>query len=157
MRSSDRWYDPRTVLCVLCTIVTVLVVAPTVLSTSSRTEETAKLTKRLAVQTARADRLTRRIAREGRKRRDQTCRIDERDHLDSVKRLRRTYDYLEHLPRAEYGSNITVAIVRQLPDVERDARHDVAPPFCDAPNVGLPEPDPKLPRRRSFKHLLAKP
>jgi hypothetical protein len=41
VRSSDRWFDPRTILCVLCTVVTVLVVAPTVLDTSSRTNDAA--------------------------------------------------------------------------------------------------------------------
>lgn len=154
-----RW-DSFLITCaalgLLSAIVVGVFVVPTVLGTSAEQKQLAHTQKELARQAQRADRLARKIAREGEKRRDQTCRIDERDHLGAVKRLRRTYGFLADLPRSEYGTNLTVAIVRQLPEVEREARQDVAPPFCDAPGVGLPEPDPELPRRRRFDHLLGR-
>ena len=95
-----------------------------------------------------------RIVAENRERRDQSCALSERDHLADVKRLRRTYAYLRRLPRDEWGTNLTREVVRGLPDLEREARVDVAPAFCDEPNIGLPEPDPKLPARRNFDRLL---
>lgn len=121
-----------------------------VLGVQSRAEEVANL----AVQNAR---VIREQAREARIRRDQSCTQDERRHLDDVTRLKRTYAFLSHLPTSEYGTSLTVAIVRQLPEVENEARHDVAPPFCDEPGIGLPEPDPRLPERRDFSRLLHQP
>jgi hypothetical protein len=97
------------------------------------------------------------IAAEGMERRDQTCVLFEREHLRHVIRLERTYDYLDGLPRRERGSSLTRAVVRQLPELEVDARTDSAPPFCDEPGVGLPEPDPEPPAFRSFEHLLKRP
>lgn len=94
------------------------------------------------------------ITGEGAERRDETCRIDEKAHLADVKRLERTYAYLGRLPRSEWGSNFTREIVLGMPALEEEARLDRAPAFCDEPGVGLPEPDPKLPRFRNYDHLL---
>lgn len=98
-----------------------------------------------------------RIVSEGRERRDQSCLQNERRHLDDVQQLRNTYEFLEHLPRSEWGTPLTRAIVRQLPQIERDARVDVAPKFCDEHGIGLPEPDPVVPKRRNFDRLLHRP
>lgn len=108
-----------------------------------------------------------RLATEGAERRDQSCEQFEGDHLADVKRLKRTYAYLDKLPREEWGKPITVAIVQQLPELEEQARKDSAPEFCDEPGakaeargedpVGLPEPDPDVPDRRDFSALLKRP
>ena len=108
-----------------------------------------------------------RLSMEGTERRDQSCRQFEGDHLADVQRLKRTYAYLSMLPRREYGSPITVAIVQQLPELEEKARTDSAPEFCDEPGaaaekrgekpVGLPEPDPEIPDRQDFQYLLQRP
>lgn len=108
-------------------------------------------------------------------RRDQTCQIFEAQHLANVTRLKRTYRYLEGLPRAEWGSTLTLAVLDGLPALETEARIDQAPPYCDEPGeaqeflfkkskgkeglppVGLPEPDPHVPHRRSFAHLARQP
>lgn len=85
---------------------------------------------------------------------DQSCRGDEAEHLDEVTRLTRTYEYLVSLPDVPFSKldSITKAVVRQVPDVEDEARSDPAPDFCDetGPNgepIGLPEPDPTIPSR----------
>lgn len=101
---------------------------------------------------------------EGEQRRDQTCALFENAHLNDVKQLRGTYRYLVHLPRNEWGTSLTKAIVVSLPQTEAKARRDDAPAYCDEPGakaeargakpVGLPEPDPALPKRRNFQYLL---
>lgn len=141
----------------------------TALAASGSAERAARDAKRAAKASQRA---IANVAREGRERRDQTCRLFEGQHLADVNRLKRTYTYLEHLPPTERGTTLTVAVVRQLPEIETDARVDSAPPYCDepgekaerlwneshgrrgAPPIGLPEPDPTLPERRDFRHLL---
>lgn len=105
------------------------------------------------------------IAREGAERRDDSCRKDERLHLEQVTRLRRTYEYLAALTPKQRREPINAAVLRFLPQTERDARVDPAPDFCDepgekaealwyrtkgrqgAPPVGLREPDPVVPER----------
>lgn len=87
--------------------------------------------------------------------RDQICEGDEREHLNAVQRVDRTYDYLKRLPVADRDDSITRAILRQLPDLEREASQDTAPKFCDEPNVGLPEPDVKAgPRPKIVTTML---
>jgi hypothetical protein len=104
-------------------------------------------------------------AREGVDRRNQICLSDEREHLNAVERLERTYRYLAGLTLKQFGSPINQAIFQQLEDVEDEAMTDQAPEFCDdpgvkaeklwresggergAPPVGLPEPDPRVPQR----------
>ena len=95
--------------------------------------------------------------REGVERRDQICLSAEREHLNAVTRLDRTYRYLVGLTPREARTRLNEAILRQLPEIESEARTDVAPLFCDepgeraekagAPPVGLPEPDPEVPQR----------
>jgi hypothetical protein len=80
-------------------------------------------------------------------RRDQTCRLFERDHLADVERLRGTYKYLNGLAPVQFEDTLNQAILRQLPDLESEARVDSAPDYCDEDGVGLPEPDPVVPKR----------
>jgi hypothetical protein len=87
------------------------------------------------------------IEREGVQRRDQLCQLFETDHLADVKRLKRTYQYLEAVSRRKRRGALNAEITRGLPDLEREAAADSAPDFCDAPDVGLPEPDPVVPER----------
>jgi hypothetical protein len=93
------------------------------------------------------------LASEGADRRDQSCRLFEADHLADVEQLKRTYSYLD---RQTVPSELTREIVRRLPELEREARIDGAPAYCDEPGVGLKEPDPVLPPRRDFRHLLSR-
>jgi hypothetical protein len=87
------------------------------------------------------------IVGEGNKRRDQTCRLFEGSHLQDVRQLRQTYRYLAELRPAERGETINRFVLQNLPQLERQARTDAAPKFCDAPGVGLPGPDPVVPKR----------
>lgn len=82
-----------------------------------------------------------------RERLDQTCTLFETDHLRDVKKLRHTYRYLLALRPDERDDTINRFVRRDLPELERDARTDSAPEFCDEPGRGLPEPDPVVPRR----------
>lgn len=108
--------------------------------------------------------LIKKLAIEGEQRRDQTCTIFETQHLQDVNRLKRTYEYLDSLPESEWDKPLTREIVLQLNTVEEQARLDGAPNYCDEPGVkaeaegqkpvGLPEPDPVLPKKRNYKYLL---
>jgi GAF domain-containing protein len=80
-------------------------------------------------------------------RRHQICLADEREHLQQVDQLRVTYDYLSGLTDRQRRTALNRALLQQLPMVEKQANTDVAPEFCDEPNVGLPEPDPLVPER----------
>ena len=88
--------------------------------------------------------------------RDQNCLVFEGQHLTDVEQLRSTYAYLETLPRSEWGSPLNAAIVRGLDPLEKKARMDSAPEYCDEPNLGLPEPDPRLPPKRDFTNRAEK-
>lgn len=109
-------------------------------------------------------------------RRDQSCANDEREDRDNVDQLRQTYQALASPTiRAQLGPGLVRLIVVQLPEAEAKVRnHHAAPPYCNAPGVGLPE-DPSLchykvepfkgafakhcpdrpPKRRDFSFLLA--
>lgn len=97
------------------------------------------------------------VSSEARERRDQNCRVFEGQHLANVRRLTATYGYLETLPRSDYGNSLTLAVLRGLRSQEEEARLDTAPPYCDEPNVGLSEPDPKLPAKRDFSDRAQQP
>jgi hypothetical protein len=85
------------------------------------------------------------IKREGNERRDQTCRLFESAQRDAIERLRRSYEYIEHLPKRALRDPLNIAVLAQLPSLRRTALTSGAPPYCDAPGVGLPEPDPPIP------------
>jgi hypothetical protein len=89
------------------------------------------------------------IEREGRERRDQSCMLSERQHLQDVIQLRRTYRYLVDPEKFgdRKGSDLYNVVLAQLGRTERQARIDRAPQFCDEPGIGLREPDPRIPQR----------
>lgn len=78
---------------------------------------------------------------------DQTCELFETDHLQKVQSLRRTYKYLAQLTPEEASQPLNRFIITILPQNEQEAVIDRAPEYCDEPNIGLPEPDPKIPDR----------
>jgi hypothetical protein len=41
-------------------------------------------------------------------------------------------------------------VVAQLPQTVANANNSEAPPYCDQPGVGLPEPNPQLPNPPRF-------
>jgi len=96
-------------------------------------------------------------AREGVERRHQICLSAEREHLNDVIGLRRTYSYLESLTPTEREQTLNRFIIRGLAQAEDKVNVDPAPAFCDEPGVqaerrgeppvGLPEPDPVIPKR----------
>ena len=106
--------------------------------------------------------------------RNQTCLLNERDHLEDVKLLRRTYAripqavrfYLETSP-PHLRPFLLNAIRTDLERLEKEARTDQAPAFCDEPGVeaeregadpvGLPEPDPVIPTRPPAVDRALKP
>jgi hypothetical protein len=79
--------------------------------------------------------------------RSANCLRDEREHLRDVEMLRDTYAYLKQLRPDELGDGINRFIIGRLSETEARAKQDVAPPHCDDPGFGLPEPDPVLPKR----------
>lgn len=85
--------------------------------------------------------------REARIRVNQTCALFEADHLRDVDQLGETYRYLLALRAGERKTTFNRFIIAGLPDLEAEARVDKAPDYCDEPKVGLPEPDPVIPRR----------
>ena len=95
-----------------------------------------------------------RLEREQTERRNQTCTLNEGDHLQDVTELRRTYKrlpqalefYLETAPE-RLRPFLRNAIASDLVRLEKEARIDAAPQFCDEPGIGLPEPDPVIPKR----------
>jgi type II secretory pathway pseudopilin PulG len=102
-----------------------------------------------------ARRLAVRLEMEGRDRRDQTCTLNERDHLQDVRALRRTYarlpealDFYEQIaPNEGFRQFLRSAVAADTQRLEKEARVDRAPEFCDEPGYGLPEPDPVIPER----------
>jgi hypothetical protein len=76
---------------------------------------------------------------------DQACLLFEKSHLRDVKQLRQTYKFLEETRGREV--ELRPFILAGLPAQEVEASNDDAPPFCDEPGVGLPEPDPVVPQR----------
>lgn len=87
------------------------------------------------------------VSGEGQGRRDQTCILFERQHEAEVLRLRSTYAYLIRLSPRERRSALNSTVAAQLPQVEQSVRTSAAPPYCDAPGVGLREPNPAVPER----------
>lgn len=146
-RRWDRLATGCAVVCVLCTMVAVGVIAPTVLDTHHLTSENKKRIGDVARLSRENAALTRRIVREGRRRRDQTCTYAERQQRTETLRLRRTYQYLRQLTPAERNDRLNQFVLRGLPAQEKDARDSAAPPYCNGDGVGLDEPDPAFPER----------
>ena len=96
-----------------------------------------------------SDQARERADAEGLERRDQICLSAEREHLNDVIGLQRTYSYLKALTDEERQATLNRFIIRGLAETEDRVRVDPAPAFCDEPNVGLPEPDPPIPVRPS--------
>lgn len=92
--------------------------------------------------------------KESLQRRDESCEITEREHKGDVESLRKTYAYIESLSEKETHQKLNQIIIANLPETEQNARTDVAPSYCDEPGIGLPEPDPVLPKRRDYTYLL---
>jgi hypothetical protein len=88
----------------------------------------------------------RNLKREGAERRDQTCLLFEGQHLTEVKQLERTYEYLSGLSQAQLSEPLNRAVMLGLSAQEEEAK-DRAPAYCDVKGVGLPEPDPVIPKR----------
>lgn len=93
-------------------------------------------------------------------RRDESCRYFELQEAAGIQRVRGTYSYLDHLPRSEWGSSLTKAIVLQLPSTYTEAVANKAPSYCNEkpgqPQVGLPETGKRLPAERDFSFMLRK-
>lgn len=92
------------------------------------------------------------IEREGRQRRDQTCRGTEGQHRQEIIDLRRAYKFYR-TPPPEFASLLqNPLVIQNLREDVRNARHDndrfgvFVPRYCDEPGVGREEPDPKLPK-----------
>lgn len=86
---------------------------------------------------------------EGARRRDQTCRLFERQAATAVDRLTQTYAYLARLTPEQRREPINVAVIAQLRTTEQDAKTSAAPTYCDEAGVGLPEPNRRIPKRPS--------
>ena len=98
---------------------------------------------------------------EGVERRDQTCTAFERDAIiatrfyrDARRAYGSTIQYLDNLPPREARTLLNRTVKERLPRLRREvhqryeeAKATAAPPFCDEPQVGLPEPDPFLPEK----------
>ena len=88
------------------------------------------------------------IERNQREALDQFCRLAEQDHKTDVDRLTEIYTYLDALPRSQYDAPINQFVINStLTTRETEAYNDKAPPLCDRPGLGLPEPDPVIPDR----------
>lgn len=133
-----------------------LVLASVVIFTSARTFDIASGNKVALEQ----------IKKEGEQRRDQICLGAERTYNSEVTTLKSTYRYLEELKPREVSSSINVAVLRGLPQTEDTVKTGAAPAFCDETNsdgspVGLPEPNPTVPKRPAkvdhmYKALLSR-
>lgn len=92
-------------------------------------------------------------------RRSANCLVFEGDHLQEVQQLRQTYRFLTRTaegrpkPRSRWTELEKVVFKTSLPKLELDARSDSdlhgaqVPRYCDQPGLGLPEPDPAVPKR----------
>lgn len=84
---------------------------------------------------------------------DQACELFETDHLQDVQQLGQTYKYLASLTPEERNQSLNKFILINLPNTEQQALVDRAPEYCDGTvpgtgaDIGLPEPDPKIPDR----------
>jgi hypothetical protein len=131
---NENWY--RDVWLLIVTIVVAWAVAASY-KTSTDARDAAAANSRIIAS----------IEREGRERRDETCRIFEAEQKSRVTQLRRTYDYVIRLTPRERASTLNKFVFLGLPQMERQAGRSVSPPYCDEPGVGLPGSPPKVPKR----------
>lgn len=93
-------------------------------------------------------------------RRNDNCLLFERQEKVAIEQVVSTYEFLDDLPRSEYGTPLTAAIVGNLSKQYKDAAATAAPEYCNEPvgskAVGLPETGLALPKQRDFSQL-AKP
>lgn len=99
--------------------------------------------------------------------RDGTCLSLEGQHKVDVEQLGRTYDFLATQGPADFrpaakNYDLNLAITRGLKSQEARAHSDTAPTFCDSGSwfhgeLGLPEPDPTVPRRPAELKALPLP
>lgn len=93
------------------------------------------------------------IISESKERRNQTCRVFESAHKQEIDDLNGTYRYLAGAPPPERGTTLYTLILSNLKKLESEAKDDedevgvVVPAYCDEPGIGLPEPDPVVPKR----------
>lgn len=76
---------------------------------------------------------------------DESCTISETKQKADVDALIATYRYLGELSGKELAQPLNKAVLAGLPTTVRNAQTDDAPSYCDEPDVGLPEPDDKVP------------
>lgn len=101
------------------------------------------------------------LTSEGHKREDQFCTSAEREHATWVRQYTDTILYLETVKKTapqQLMDPINQFVILRLPETEKRAREDTAPPLCDGMHrgavpffgeeseIGLPEPDPVLPK-----------
>lgn len=87
------------------------------------------------------------IQSEGADRRDQTCLLFERQHLQDVSALKRTYDYLVNLTADDLKDPLNQAVLHGISETEDKAKASIPPSYCAPTDVGSPIPFPKLPQR----------
>jgi hypothetical protein len=86
-------------------------------------------------------------------RRSQTCESFESAYAEQIRRLENTYVFLTLPGIKERSPDLYALALRELTALETAARKDSdpfgprVPDYCDDEGVGLPEPDPKVPRR----------
>lgn len=91
-------------------------------------------------------------AKESKHRRSDTCRVFEGQHLQEITDLKGGYDYLASIPRSKW-TQLEKTVYKRLPKQESDAKSDTdqlgpyVPAYCDEEDIGLPEPDPVVPKR----------
>jgi hypothetical protein len=90
------------------------------------------------------------VKQESTERRDQTCVIFERQAQAAVDQVVATYKYIAGLKPHELAEPLNQAVLAQLPQTVANANNSEAPPYCDQPGVGLPEPNPQLPNPPRF-------
>lgn len=88
----------------------------------------------------------RQIQSESKERINETCRINETKQSADIKQLKQLYSYLAGLSPAELRQPLNRTILASVPQSVHEAQLDDAAKYCDAPGVGLPEPDLKLPK-----------
>lgn len=139
-RSTDRWLPRLLAVSVAVNLIAVLVLGVGsigFIQNALRLDDTERALEK-------AEQALRHVEEEAVERKDADCVKDERDHFAKVNQLAQTYTFLK---TADPDSDLYQAVLPQLPEIEAEARRDLAPEYCDEPNVGLPEPDPVIPPR----------